>query len=139
NARLYAVVNKNVSERPSKHSTKTKILHRPDSVFARRSATKILSRHKHACSGIAGLVQGKGGILRTVLAAAPVIEQKFAKASALDSFEELLGNDLVGINVGAIEWNDFTFMNAGRLHDPPKYRSLKLPIADVGKVSGNGG
>jgi hypothetical protein len=37
------------------------------------------------------------------IARAPVIEKKLAKAGPLDAFEKLLGNDLIGVDVGSIE------------------------------------
>jgi len=37
------------------------------------------------------------------LDAAPVVEEEVAVAGALDPFEELLGYDLVGVDVGAVE------------------------------------
>src|SRR5690606_13234932 len=37
---------------------------------------------------------------------APLVEQVRAEAAALDRLEELLGNDLVGVDVGAIQRAD---------------------------------
>ena len=34
-----------------------------------------------------------------VLGAAPIVEEEFAEAGALDSLEKLLGDDLVGVDV----------------------------------------
>ena len=36
----------------------------------------------------------------------PVVEQELAEARALDPLEELLGDDLVGVDVGAVEHAD---------------------------------
>ena len=36
----------------------------------------------------------------------PVVEQELAEAGALDALEELLGHDLVGVDVGAVEMAD---------------------------------
>jgi hypothetical protein len=38
-----------------------------------------------------------------VLNAAPVVEEEVAIAGALDALEELLGDDLIGVDVGAVE------------------------------------
>src|SRR5690606_32047991 len=38
--------------------------------------------------------------------ASPVPEQKLAEAGPLDALEELLGNDLIGIDVGAVHRDD---------------------------------
>jgi hypothetical protein len=71
---LHAVVGKDVRERGSDDRPETKVLQGPHRVFARRSAAEILSSHQDAGAGVARLVQGKGWILRTIFAAAPVVE-----------------------------------------------------------------
>ena len=117
---LHAVIGEDVGERRSDHCPETKVRQGPDGVLARRAAAEILSRHKDAGPRVARFIEGKRRVLRTVLAAPPIVKQELAKAGALNSFEELLGNDLVGVNVGAIERSDLAFMNAERLHDPPE-------------------
>ena len=50
----------------------------------------------------------------------PVVEQELAEAGALDALEELLGHDLVGVDVGAVEVAD----GRERLSDP-LYASIR--------------
>ena len=67
--------------------------------------------------------------LETLLA--PVVEQELAEARALDPLQELLRDDLVGVDVGAVEHLDATLRPADRLHQilrrlgltPPKIAS----------------
>jgi hypothetical protein len=54
--------------------------------------------------------------MRTVLAATPVVEQELAEAGAFDPLQELLGDDLIGVDVGPIERDDFPFVSAEWLH-----------------------
>src|SRR5271165_1721504 len=46
----------------------------------------------------------------------PVIEQELPEARALDALEELLGHDLVGVHVGAVEHADRPRDHFDRLH-----------------------
>ena len=53
----------------------------------------------------------------------PVEEQKIAVAGALDALQKLLGNDLVGIDVGAIErrWRcEVSVLNGSIRQSPPR-------------------
>src|ERR1700694_4547635 len=102
-------------------------------MFARGPATEVLAGHENTGSGMARMVQGERGVVRTVLCAAPVIEQKFAEASALDSLQELLGDDLVGIDVGAMERSDFAFVRAERLHLFSKLSSGRDALRTAGR------
>src|SRR4029079_2041291 len=77
---FHAVIGKDVRERRSDDRPETKVLQGPNRVFARRSATEILPSHQNAGPGVAGLVQRKGWIVRTIFAAAPVVEQEFAES-----------------------------------------------------------
>jgi hypothetical protein len=52
----------------------------------------------------------------TVRQVAPIVEEKLSKARALDALQELLGDDLIGIDVGAIEWSDETSVFVKSLH-----------------------
>ncbi len=48
--------------------------------------------------------------------APPVVEQELAIAVALDALEELLGDDLIGVDVGAIQRDEHTLLALKRLH-----------------------
>ena len=52
---------------------------------------------------VLGPVQLEVRIGLPVVREAPVEEQELAEAGALDPLEELLGDDLVGIDVGAVQ------------------------------------
>ena len=61
-------------------------------VLARRAAAEVAPRDEDRVR------------LELDLAVAdPVVEQELAEARPLDSLEELLGDDLVGVDVGAVE------------------------------------
>ena len=66
-----------------------------------------------------------GAVEREALLAAPVPEeQELAEARALDALEELLGDDLVGVDVGTVERADHTLDARHRLHQPTSARSV---------------
>ena len=48
--------------------------------------------------------------------AGPVPEQELAEAGALDPLEELLGDDLIGVDVRAIEGDDFAGVGGEGFH-----------------------
>ena len=58
------------------------------------------------------LVETKSGCSRPRRVAAPVVEQELAVAGALDALEELLGDDLVGVDVGAVERDEDALLAA---------------------------
>ncbi len=62
------------------------------------------------------LIQDKGRIRDAFCGAAPVIEEEFAEAGALDALQELFGDDLVGINVGAVKRGDLAGVGAKWLY-----------------------
>src|SRR4029077_7440850 len=63
------------------------------------------------------LVQLEGGIL------APVEEEELAEAGALDALEELLRDDLVGVDVGTVEHESARRHRAKRLHAATRSRA----------------
>jgi hypothetical protein len=48
--------------------------------------------------------------------ATPVIEEEVAVAGALDALEELLGDDLVGVDVGTVERDGLAGENVDGMH-----------------------
>jgi hypothetical protein len=46
----------------------------------------------------------------------PVIEEELAEPGALDPLQELLRDDLVGVDVGAVEHRDATLDDLDRVH-----------------------
>src|SRR5438552_9115350 len=63
------------------------------------------------------MVQRKGWVRGTVFAATPVVEQELAEAGAFNPLQELLGDDLIGVDVGPIERDDLSFMSTEWLHE----------------------
>src|SRR5947199_10587261 len=72
------------------------------------------------------MVEHEIGILRTarmiltrfaMIEIAPFIEQVRTEARSLDRLQELLRNDRVGVDVGAIQRRDDSGVDAKRLHD----------------------
>src|SRR5579862_1075575 len=100
---LGAVVGKNVGEGRGDDGAESEVGERPDGVLARRSAAEIFARDQNAGAFVARLVQHEVRILLAIRAEAPVIKDELAEAGLLDPLQELLGDDLVGVDVDAIE------------------------------------
>src|SRR6516225_941059 len=98
-----AVACEDVRERRRDHNPKAEVSERPHGMFARGAAAKILARHQDARPPVAGMVEHKGLARLPLRRVSPVEKQKLPKSAALDSFQKLLGNDLVGIDVHPIE------------------------------------
>src|SRR5688572_8517487 len=99
NAILEAVVVKDVGKaRRDKHAEAV-VRQRPRRMLAARAAAKVAARHKDAGAAELGAVQFENGVLASIVAKTPVEEQILAKSGSLDSLEELLGDDLVGIDI----------------------------------------
>ena len=76
------------------------------------------------------MVQNKIRIGVTIRIAGPVVKEKLAEAAALDALEKLLGDDLVGVHVDAVERRDESGMKAKRLHQRYLHSrmSVKRPV-----------
>ncbi|MNC86751.1 hypothetical protein D3C83_24250 [compost metagenome] len=94
-------------------------------MFARGTAAEILAREQHRRPAEALLVQHEVGIQRTlrivhprlpVVEITPFVEQVRPESGALDRFQELLGNDRVGVDVGTIERRDQSFFSDEFFH-----------------------
>ena len=77
-----------------------KVLQSPRRMFAAGTTAEILARDQNFRFAIGWLVQDKIRALRPVIMIADIGEGMFAKASSLDGFQELLGDDHVGIDIG---------------------------------------
>ena len=88
----------------------------PNGVFSRRTAAEILTRNQNAGTSVLRLIQCKVGIRFAGRGATPVVEQEFSEPGPFYALEELFGNDLVGIDVGAVERRDTAGMFAEGLH-----------------------
>jgi hypothetical protein len=78
----------------------------PRRVLAGGSAAEIRAREKDRGVTCRGMIELERRIGRAVGTIAPVEEQRRTEAGALDALQKLLGDDLVGIHVRAIERRD---------------------------------
>ena len=104
---LAGVGEEDVGEAGSDDDEEAEVGKRPGGVLAGAAAAEVFAGDEDFCAGVFGLVEDEGGVglagLRAFLDALPVEEEELAVAGALDALEELLGDDLVGIDVGDIE------------------------------------
>ena len=77
----------------------------PGGVLAGAAAAEVLSGDEDLGALVVVLVEDEVGVglagVGAFLDAAPVVEEEVAVAGALDALEELLGDDLVGVDVGS--------------------------------------
>src|SRR5204863_7037251 len=66
-------------------------------------------------------------VQREARLAEPVPEQELTEAGALDALQELLGDDLVGVDVGAVERRHLTGYNRHRPHTSSR-TSVSRPV-----------
>ena len=78
----------------------------PGGVLAGAAAAEVFSGDEDLRALVMVLVEDEVGVglarVGAFLDAAPVVEEEVAVAGALDALEELLGDDLVGVDVGAV-------------------------------------
>src|SRR5580704_10489319 len=120
NAVLARVGMKNVGEGRRDHTTKAVVGKSPRGMFARGSTTEVLSRDQNLRILVVRMIQNEirmrcAGI-RPFLNTPPIVEKKIAIAGAFDPLEELLGDDLIGIDILAIEGCDHPRVFAKWLH-----------------------
>jgi hypothetical protein len=111
---------KDIGEGWSDHATKAEVGQGPGGVLARRPAAKILARHQDFRVLIVGMIQNEAGVrlagILPFLNAPPIEEQEVAVTGALDALQELLGDDLIGVDVLPVQGRDDSFVFAERLH-----------------------
>src|SRR5258708_21986462 len=117
---LHTVVGENIVEGWRDDGAEAVVTQGPHGVLAGRAAAKIFPGEKNAGAGIMRRVQGKLQIGLAFVVKAPVIEEEVAVAGAPNALEELLGDDLVGINIVAIQQGD----NSGVLSEAIHHQSL---------------
>src|SRR5690606_21881387 len=112
---LEAVVVEDVGEAGRDDRAEAILVQRPRRVLARGAAAEVLARQQHAGALVAREVEHEVRVDRPRAAVlprlahvqvAPLVEQVRAEAGALDRLEELLGDDLVGVDVGAVQRGD---------------------------------
>jgi hypothetical protein len=104
-ADLRAVAEEDVGEARRHDGGEAVVLQRPRGVLARGAAAEVG----------AGGEDRVGGQVPAVLLG-PVVEQELAEAGPLDPLEELLGDDLVGVDVGAVEHADIALDDVHGFH-----------------------
>src|SRR6202789_1218371 len=111
---------KDVGEGRRDHTAKSVVVQGPSGVFPGRPATEVLARDQDFGVLIVGVIEDEIRMrlarVWSLLNAPPVVEQKRSIASALDPLQELLGDDLVSIDVLAVQVCDHTLMFAEWLH-----------------------
>src|SRR5207245_11110853 len=118
---LVAIRQEDVGEARGHDRAEARVANRPRRVLARRPAAEIGAGDQHRCALVLGPVE------REVLGLPPVIEKEGAVAGALDALEELLGDDLVGVYVGAVEGRHAASDALDRLHYSSSRTSTRCP------------
>src|SRR6185503_10673990 len=113
---LEAVVGEDVGERRSDDCPEAVLTECPRRMLARRSTTEVLVSDQDRRALITRLVQDERGIRNAVCRVAPVVKEKLPEAGALNAFQKLLRNDLIGIDVCTIERRDQPGMLTKRNH-----------------------
>ena len=104
---------------------------RPGGVLARGAAAEVGARDQDRRALELGAVE------REILVLGPVPEQELPVARALDALEELLRDDLVGVDVGAIERRDRSRDDVEVLHQTSSRTSTRQPVtAAAAAISG---
>jgi len=102
---LRAVGIEDIGEARRDDRLETVVLQPPGGVLTRRAAAKVATRDKDRVGG-----QFPARLL------GPVVEQELPEAGALHPLEELLGHDLVGVHIGAVEVGDLAGDRIYRVH-----------------------
>ncbi|MNT45507.1 hypothetical protein D3C72_1820950 [compost metagenome] len=94
-------------------------------MFARRAAAEVLARQQNRSALVARLVEHELGVQRAaavvlarlaMIEVAPFVEQVGAETAAVDRLQELLRNNRVGVDVGAVQRGDQAFVNRKFIH-----------------------
>src|SRR5689334_3353653 len=125
------IVLENLAERRRDDRAEAVVAQRPRSVLARGADAEILAREQDLRALVARLVEDELRIL------APRSEAGVAEAAALDRLQVALRNDLVGIDVGAVERHDQRLEDGELVHQRHSRTSTKWPaIAAAAAMAG---
>src|SRR5215213_4205577 len=113
---LEAVVVKDIGKAGGDNRAESIVFERPGGVFSARTTAEVAAGEQDAGAFGVRLVQLEVGIERAVVIANPVPEQELSEAGSLDPLEELLGDDLIGVDVGAVEGDDFAGVGGEGFH-----------------------
>ena len=131
-ADLRGVRAEDVAERRRDDDVEAVVLERPGGMLARRPAAEVATGQQDRRAGVHGSVELELGSWLAVLVEAPVEEQELPVAGPLDPLQERLRDDLVGVDVGAVEHRDAP----GRRRERPSRR--RPPGAAGRRRSGRG-
>ena len=85
-------------------------------MLATGAAAEISPRQEHTGSCGQWLIEFKLRIERAILKEPPVEEEKLSKARPLNSYEDLLGDNLVSVDIGPVELGHNAGMGGEGLH-----------------------
>src|SRR4051812_13140598 len=94
---LAGVAPEDVAEARAQHDLEAEVAERPDGVLAARSRAEVLAGDQDGGALVLGPVEHEVGVL------APREEEGVLEAGLRDPLEEVGGDDLVGVDVGALE------------------------------------
>ena len=95
--RLDRVLVEDVAEARREHELVARVFERPGRMLPRGAAAEVAPGDEDLGALVLGAAQLEQGILH------PVVEQELAVPRALDPLQELLRDDLVGVDVGPVE------------------------------------
>ena len=101
-----AVVVENVGVAGREDDAEAVVADGPGGVFAAGAAAEVGAGEQHGCAFVAREIQHEFGIGFFAGEVAPVVEEDAAEALARESFQELFGHHLIGVDVDAIERRD---------------------------------
>ena len=105
---LAGVREEDIGEAGCDDGEETEVSKGPGGVLARTAAAEVLARDEDLRASVLRLVEREVGVGRAGVGAflepPPIEEEELAIARSLDALEELLGDDLVGVDIGDIEW-----------------------------------
>ena len=117
-----------VSEARRQHDPEAVVLERPGGVLAGGAAAEVAPATRIDAPCVLRPPQLERGILH------PVVEEELAVPRALDPLQELLRDDLVGVDIGALEHRgpagDLTNSSA-----PSRRQAVPDQLPDVGEVA----
>ena len=118
-ADLDAVRAEDVPERGRHDRLEAPVLERPGRVLPRRATSEIgaCQENRRIAERIA--IEDKLGVFPALRIESPIVKEEVAEARSLNPFEELLGNDGVGVDVDSVQRCDQAFMADERLHNNP--------------------
>src|SRR5262245_3687583 len=128
---LQRVVLEDLPERRCDYGAEAVVAQRPRRVLARGADAKVLAREQDLRALVTRLVEHELGVL------APRGEAGVAEPGALDRLQVLLRNDLVGVDVRAVERHDEGFQDGELVHQRHVLTSTKCPaIAAAAAIVG---